>query len=200
MNRALLPPAHRLIRPGALAGLLLSTALATAACGTPVADSAESSAPVSAVGPATSGGPSSSTSSNSYRSTAVRLDSGWAKAGSGMTAVFGTVVNQSGRPVTIVGGSSPAAASVQVHTMAKQPDGSMKMTEKKGGLTVPAGGSAVLAPGADHVMLLGLRAPLANGEDVSLVMLTADGLKLEWTVPVRAFSGAEETYAPQAHS
>jgi copper(I)-binding protein len=83
--------------------------------------------------------------------------------------------------------------------MAKQPDGSMRMTQKKGGLTVPAGGSAVLAPGADHIMLIGLRAPLTNGEDVTLMMATAGGSALEWTVPVRSFAGAQETYVPEDH-
>jgi hypothetical protein len=116
-----------------------------------------------------------------------------------MTAVFGTVANGTDRDVTIIGGSSPSAGSVEVHTMAKQPDGSMKMTKMEGGLTVPAGGSAELAPGADHIMLLELRAPLVNGADVSLVMATADGTKLEWTVPVRSFAGAEETYVPEDH-
>jgi copper(I)-binding protein len=75
----------------------------------------------------------------------------------------------------------------------------MKMTQLKGGLTVPTGGSAELAPGADHIMLVELRAPLANGEDVSLVMATADGSTLDWTVPVRSFAGAEETYVPEDH-
>jgi copper(I)-binding protein len=88
---------------------------------------------------------------------------------------------------------------VQVHTMARQPDGSMKMTLKTGGLTVPAGGSAVLAPGADHIMLIGLGAPLTNGEDVTLAMATASGAALDWTVPVRSFAGAEETYVPEDH-
>ena len=48
-------------------------------------------------------------------------------------------------------------------------------------------------------MLVELRAPLANGEDVSLVMATADGSTLDWTVPVRSFAGAEETYVPEDH-
>lgn len=191
MNRTLLQPARPLIRAAGLAAVLLAATLGTAACGTPVADSAPSSRPSVVQGPTSAGSPETGLSH------ALRLESGWAKAGSGMTAVFGTVVNDSDAPVAIVGGSSPAANAVQVHTMAKQPDGSMKMTQKKGGLTVPAGGSSALAPGGDHIMLLGLKAPLTNGEDVSIVMVTADGARLEWTVPVRSFAGAEETYVPE---
>jgi copper(I)-binding protein len=116
-----------------------------------------------------------------------------------MTAVFGTVVNGTDREVTIIGGSSPSADEVQVHTMAKQPDGSMKMVQKKDGLSVPAGGSVELAPGGDHIMLVGLAAPLVNGDDVALLMATNAGAELAWRVPVRSFAGAEETYVPEDH-
>lgn len=126
----------------------------------------------------------------------VTIESGWAKAGEGMTAVFGRVHNPGPDPVTITGGSSPEAGEVQVHSMAKQPDGTMKMVQKDGGLLVPPGGDAVLAPGGDHIMLLDLAAPLVNGSTVRLLMTTNRGAILPWSVPVRSFAGAEETYAP----
>ncbi|MDV3221245.1 copper chaperone PCu(A)C [Intrasporangium sp.] len=182
-----------LSRRAAWAGAALITTVALAACGTstagPAAQASATSGAAATVAGATEVAPADG----------VRLDSGWVKAGSGMTAVFGTVVNGTDEAVTIVGGSSPAAGKVEVHTMAKQPDGSMKMMEKEGGLVVPAGGSAELAPGADHIMLLELKAPLVNGDDASVVMVTADGTELAWTVPVRSFAGAEETYVPEDH-
>ena len=70
----------------------------------------------------------------------LTLDSGWVKAGSGMTAAFGTITNHSTAPVTIVKGSSDQAGMVALHTMEKQTDGTMKMTDKKGGFVIPAGG------------------------------------------------------------
>ena len=194
MNCALPRPAPRLTRSAATTTAALVTALTIASCATPAADSI-----ASPTAPAASEASSSPMHSDAVQHGAVVLQSGWAKAGAGMTAVFGTVVNGTDRDVTIVGGTSPSAGDVQVHTMARQPDGSMRMTQKKGGLTVAAGGSAELAPGADHIMLVELRAPLANGEDVSLVMATADGSTLDWTVPVRSFAGAEETYVPEDH-
>lgn len=177
-------PRHRRrsARPAAV-GLALLAVLGVPACGA-------------------AGDPASTASLSSSRSSlrsSVTLESGWAKAGSGMTAVFGTVVNGTEREVTIIGGSSASADEVQVHTMAKQPDGSMKMVQKKDGLSVPAGGSVELAPGGDHIMLVGLAAPLVNGDDVSLLMTTSAGAELAWTVPVRSFAGAEETYVPEGH-
>ncbi|HEX6057212.1 MAG TPA: copper chaperone PCu(A)C [Intrasporangium sp.] len=194
MNRAPSRPAPRLIRSAATTTATLVAALTIASCGTQTADSTPSP-----TAPAASGAVSSPVRSDGVQPGTLVLQSGWAKAGAGMTAVFGTVVNGTARDVTIVGGTSPSAGAVQVHTMAKQPDGSMKMTQLKAGLTVPAGGSAELAPGADHIMLVELRAPLANGEDVSLAIATADGSTLDWTVPVRSFAGAEETYVPEDH-
>jgi hypothetical protein len=47
-------------------------------------------------------------------------------------------------------------------------------------------------------MLMGLTAPLGNGQDVTFSMVAAGGETFEWTVPVRAFAGAEETYSPQS--
>lgn len=182
-----------LSRRAAWAGAALITTVALTACGTSTAGSASQASATSNAAATVAG------ATEVAPDDGVRLDSGWVKAGSGMTAVFGTVVNGTDEAVTIIGGSSPAAGKVEVHTMAKQPDGSMKMMEKEGGLVVPAGGSAELAPGADHIMLLELKAPLVNGDDASVVMVTADGTELSWTVPVRSFAGAEETYVPEDH-
>lgn len=155
---------------------------------------------VGLAGCGTATSPSDTTGTNTAASRpahAVALERGWAKAGSGMTAVFGTVRNSTSHEVRITGGRADGVRAVEVHTMAKQPDGSMKMTKKDGGLVVPAGGSAELVPGGDHIMLLGLTKPLENGSEISLTM-TADGADVvTWTVPVRTFAGADETYAPQ---
>ncbi|GAA6524699.1 copper chaperone PCu(A)C [Intrasporangium sp. DVR] len=193
LTRPLTRPLRRRGRSAAMATAVLAAALTVASCGT----AADPASPSAVPGAATA--TSSTTESEASRDGTVALESGWAKAGAGMTAVFGTVVNRTDADVTIVGGSSPSAGEVQVHTMAKQPDGSMRMVQKKGGLTVPAGGSAELAPGGDHIMLLALAAPLVNGDDVALRMITKEGTQLEWTVPVRSFAGAEETYVPEDH-
>lgn len=179
-------------RPVALMAAV-AVALSVASCGTSPANggSATTTSPAAGATPPAA--------SHARTPGSVTLESGWAKADSGMTAVFGTVHNDTDQPVTLVGGSSSAAASVEVHTMVKQADGTMKMTKKEGGLPIAAGASVELAPGADHIMLIGLRAPLENGSDVTLVLRTADGKDLEWTVPVRSFAGAEETYVPKGH-
>lgn len=188
------------------AATALAAAFALGACGSGTTSTPAGSSPAAAgtsaamttgTPTATATGSGTSTDTPVAAQTGLTIDSGWVKAGNGMTALFGTVRNSGSADVTIVSGTSAAASQVQIHTMEKQPDGTMKMVQKPGGLTVPAGGSAVLAPGADHIMLIGLTAPLANGDEVTVRMETADGTRLEWTVPVRSFSGADETYVPE---
>lgn len=166
------------------APLVLTACAAGASPGTGAATNAAGAPAAGATGPAEHGH-------------ALTFDSGWVKAGSGMTAAFGTVTNPSDHAVTIVSGSSPSAQMVELHTMEKQADGSMTMTEKKGGFVVPARGTLTLSPGGDHLMLMGLTGPLGNGQDVTFSMVASGGETFEWTVPVRSFAGAEETYSPQ---
>ena len=169
---------------------LLALPLPLTACGS----DASSSAP--AAGAATS----AASAGSSGHDHALTFESSWVKAGSGMTAAFGTITNPGDHAVTIVKGSSPAAGMVQLHTMQMQADGSMKMIEKKGGFVVPAKGSLTLDPGGDHIMLMDLPAALSNGQDVTFSMVADDGETFDWTVPVRSFAGAEETYSPDAPS
>lgn len=183
-------PRRHLGPAAALSAGALAALLALGACGTDTPRPGD--APTDPTAARTTGAPTTTTVASG-----LALHSGWAKAGSGMTAVFGTVRNGTDRPVTILGGSSPAATSVEVHTMARQADGSTRMTRKEGGLVIAPGAAVELAPGGDHIMLLGLHSALGNGEEVTVTLETAEGPTIEWTVPVRSFAGAAESYTPE---
>ena len=58
----------------------------------------------------------------------------------------------------LTGGSSPRAGELQVHEM-KTENGMMKMGQLTEGLPLPAGQAVGLAPGGNHLMLIGLTAP-----------------------------------------
>ena len=131
---------------------------------------------------------------------ALTLTDGWAKAGTGMTGVFGTLTNSTDAPITVTSAASDAASRTELHTMARQADGSMKMVRKDGGFIIPPGGVVRLVPGGDHIMLLDLRSELRNGDEVQLTLTSAAGQSVGWRVPVRSFAGAEEEYAPGATS
>jgi hypothetical protein len=124
----------------------------------------------------------------------------WAKAAdSGMTAAFGTLVNDSDADITIVSAASDAS-TMELHEMAMSDSGQMVMRPKEGGFVVPAHGTHTLAPGSDHIMFMNLTSPLAPGDDVTVTLTADDGA--HWTVPfpVRTFTGGNESYQPSASS
>ncbi|RVW03063.1 copper chaperone PCu(A)C [Rhodococcus xishaensis] len=127
--------------------------------------------------------------------TGVSLRDSWVKAAdSGMTAMFGTIVNDSDSAVTLTTVATQAAPRVELHEMAADGTGAMKMREKDGGITVDAHSSYELAPGGDHIMLFDLPAPIQAGTDVDFTFTFADGSSAGFTAQVRDFTGAREEY------
>jgi hypothetical protein len=116
-----------------------------------------------------------------------------------MSAMFGTLRNTTDADITIEGGTSSSAEMIELHETVKNDSGEMQMQPKQGGFVVPAGGTYVLEPGGDHVMLMGLTGPLRNGAEATVTLRTSAG-EFALTVPVRAFSGAEESYVPSPSS
>ena len=128
---------------------------------------------------------------------AVTVTDAWVKAADeGMTGVFGTLVNDSDRDVLVVSGSSPASDRVELHTTATGEDGQMVMTPVEDGFLVPAHGTHELAPGADHVMLMGLTGPVEPGAEVAIELVTEDGGTVELVAVARTFAGGQEEYEP----
>jgi hypothetical protein len=121
----------------------------------------------------------------------------WAKAAEeGMTGVFGTLVNDSGEDVLVVSATSAASARAELHTTTVGEDGGMVMRPIEGGFLVPANGEYVLEPGADHLMLMDLSAPLEPGDEVTVVLTTEAGDTIEVVAQVRTFAGGMEDYEP----
>lgn len=125
----------------------------------------------------------------------LTLTDAWVKAvPGGMTGAFGTLVNEGPDDVTVVGASTDTAGTVELHETVQNADGSMAMQPREGGFTVPAGGTHVLAPGGDHIMLMGLSGGLEPGTTVELVLTLDDGTTSAVTATVKAFDGADEKY------
>jgi copper(I)-binding protein len=133
-------------------------------------------------------------------SSVVTVADQWVKAApSGMTAVFGTLKNSGAKEVMVVSASSPVAGEVELHEVVGQP-GSTTMRPKDDGFAIPAGGSHVLAPGGDHIMLMDLKGPLQAGAEVEITLSFNDGSSLPFSAQVRDFEGAAENYQPGGHS
>ena len=105
---------------------------------------------------------------------------------------FMTITNAGGRDDRLLGGTSPAAERVEVHTMSLQ-GGVMRMRPLPDGLAIPANGSVSLAPGGYHIMLIGLKRPLALGGRVPLTLRFRRAGKVKVTLVVQsvAYQGPE---------
>ena len=126
---------------------------------------------------------------------AVAVTDAWVKAAEeGMTAAFGALTNSSDCAVTVTAATTAAAARVELHETVASDTGEMVMQEIDGGFVIPAGATLTLEPGASHLMLMGLIAPISAGEDVTVTLTFADGSTLEFTGPAKEFSGANENY------
>lgn len=82
---------------------------------------------------------------------------------------FMTIDNHGKRSDRLIGGSSPVATKVEIHTMSMD-GGIMRMRPLPNGLTVSAGGRLELKPGGYHIMLIGLKTPLRLGTRVPLTL------------------------------
>lgn len=122
----------------------------------------------------------------------VKVDDAWARATvPGQEIGFVGLVITSQKDARLVAVSSPASKTAEIHTMSMN-DGVMKMRQIEF-LALPAAKPVTLAPGGDHLMLIGLKKPLSAGDKIS-VTLTVEFSdkhteKLEIQAPVKAVSG-----------
>jgi copper(I)-binding protein len=89
------------------------------------------------------------------------------------TAAFLTFVNTGSVPVRVTGGRTEAAKRLAPMITTKE-EGRLGMKDVTY-LEVPAGGRLTLAPGGDHLMLYGLKAPLTVGQKIPLVLKLEPG-------------------------
>ena len=91
------------------------------------------------------------------------VESAWARASAGMAragAGFLTIRND-GAADRLVGASAGVSRKVEIHTHVM--DGSVMRMRRVDAVPVAASATTVLRPGGDHLMFIGLHAPLKEG-------------------------------------
>lgn len=83
----------------------------------------------------------------------------------------------------LLSAESPEANIVQIHE-SRMESNMMMMQELRDGLPLVAGQPAVLAPGGNHLMLLGVKEPLVVGDTVTLELIFANADPVEVTARV----------------
>ncbi|MFW8622674.1 copper chaperone PCu(A)C [Corynebacterium glutamicum] len=166
-----------------VAGAVLSSALVMAAC-SPANQSDSTSTSVE----------TTSSSSTQVSDAVITTENAVVRASvedSDMTAVFATLVNNSDDEINVSGFTANVdAASFEVHEVV---DGVMQ--EKPGGFVIPAGESIELAPGGDHLMIMGLANPIEAGDEVTVTLELADGSEVKLDpIPARTIAAGDEDY------
>lgn len=88
----------------------------------------------------------------------------------GSGAAFFVIENTGPADDRLAGAASEVADKTELHTHIADSNGVMQMVEVPEGWVIPAGGTHALARGSDHVMFMGLKAPLKIGDIVTLTL------------------------------
>ena len=107
-----------------------------------------------------------------YKVGTIEISNPWARAtpkGATVAGAYMKISNKGSAPDRLVGGSVAIADQFQVHSMAME-KGVAKMRPVEGGLEIKPGETVELKPGSFHVMLVGLKQPLAKGQKVKATL------------------------------
>ncbi len=99
--------------------------------------------------------------------------------------------NGKGAADRLLGASAEVATSVELHSMTME--GDVMRMRKLDAIDVPAGGTVELKPGGLHLMLMGLKAPLAAGASFPIT------LKFEKAGEVKAQAKVAPCAADKGH-
>jgi uncharacterized protein YcnI len=110
----------------------------------------------------------------------ITVSAGWSRAtpgGAKVGAGYLTLTNTGREPDRLVAASSDIAESVEIHEMSTR-DGVMVMRPLDEGLAIAPGQTVALTSGGYHLMLIGLKAPLAEGKSVAVTLQFARAGKM----------------------
>ena len=104
--------------------------------------------------------------------------------GAKSAAIFMTLTNHSTQDDRLLSVTSDAAERAELHTHTLDSNGVMHMGEVTEGFEVVGQQIHMLDRGGDHIMLLGLKQGLKQGDTVTLTLIFQRGEKLVVEVPV----------------
>ena len=99
-------------------------------------------------------------------------------------AAFLSIVNNGVEDDRLIAAHSDIAKRIELHTHKEGENGVMRMMEIEGGIAVDAGGHHALKRGGDHIMLMGLTMPLAQGDVFPLTLTFEKAGDIEIEIPV----------------
>lgn len=113
----------------------------------------------------------------------ARATPGGAKAG----AAYLRIENHGDTADTLIGASADIAAHVEIHMMSMEND--MMVMKPAGDVEIPPHGTVELKPHGLHIMLMGLKQPLKEGETVPVTITFARAGSIVLEIKVEAIDG-----------
>ena len=107
-----------------------------------------------------------------YTVGSLHIDHPWSRAtpkGATIGAGYLKITNNGTAPDRLLGGSSEAAKSFELHVMSME-NGVMKMRPVEGGIEIKPGETVEFKPESYHVMFVGLKEPLVQGHRVKATL------------------------------
>lgn len=136
-------------------------------------------------------------SAHDYAVGSLKIGHPWARATPPAAKVGGgylKIENTGATPDRLLGGTTEAAARLEIHESTFT-DGIARMREKTDGVGIAPGETVELKPNAIHVMLVGLKAPLKQGDKVSATLRFEQAGSVEIEFQVQGI-GAQPQAAP----
>jgi len=122
----------------------------------------------------------------------ITVTSPWTRpvaSAGGVGAGYGTITNGQDAADVLLGGSSDAAERVELHETSINAEGVASM-KKLDAVEIAPGKSIELKAGGMHLMLIGLKAPLKEGETVKATLKFKHAGDVDVEFPVTASGGA----------
>jgi periplasmic copper chaperone A len=123
------------------------------------------------------------------------LEGAWARPtpdGTSISAGYLKITNRGDKPDTLLGASTLAANSAELHESAVDAEGVMTMRPVENGLEIKPGQTVELKPAGVHIMILGVKAPLKEGQTVPVTLDFKSAGKIEVPFAVKPLGGAGE--------
>ncbi|MGO8839967.1 MAG: copper chaperone PCu(A)C [Methyloceanibacter sp.] len=126
----------------------------------------------------------------------------WARptAGTNMLgAAYLTLTNGGKEADTLKSASSADADKVEIHEHIHDAEGVMRMRAVEGGLAIPAGGTVEFKPGGYHLMLIGLKHNLEDGQNFPLKLTFEHAGAVDVEVKIEKKAGADSSMGMHDH-
>jgi periplasmic copper chaperone A len=134
-----------------------------------------------------------------YQAGSLVIADPWLRAtpkGASVAGGYMKISNNGAAADRLIGGSTDIAASFELHEMSMA-DGVAKMRPVQGGLEIKPGETVEFKPGSFHVMLMGLKKPLAAGEHIKATLVFEKAGKVDIDYDVRALGATGSKDAPK---